>query len=465
MAKVLIIEVDEALCQKFQELMRTFTDFSFDIARTYVEADSYLDRSRYEFAIAETDLPDAMRGKIIALLNRYNISPIIFTDTFDADFSDGFESANIADYVLKNHPESIIEVLEKLKRLEHNRNKTVLLVDDATLYRSYLQQNLVMHNFRVLSASSDSEALKRLQVHFGIELMIVNFHSSNNIDVIELIKKARALMGKKDLHIVVLTSETDSYSTASFLREGANDYITKPFSRDEFYARIYKNTHPVELFESAQTGLSQNILNLFSEMTEFKNLETSSHIKRISEYSYLLAKLYGMFDGEANVVGEMAILHDVGKMFVPYSTLSKPDQLTVEEFEVIKQHTVMGEEFIEKAFKENQKIGKIAKDIAKYHHERWDGTGYPEGLLAREIPIAARIVSLVDVFDALINERIYKEAWDLEDVLFYIEEHSGTQFDPDLVRLFVNNIECFMNVLRKYDLDSSRNGFCRLSKE
>ncbi len=464
MAKLLIIETDEVLCRKFQELLHAYTDFSFDIAQSYEEASLLLDRSRYEFAVAETDLFDAKRGQVIALLNRYNIAPVIFTARFDDSFQDAFESANIVDYVLKEHTESIVDVIEKLKNLQNNKKKTVLLVDNTTLFRSYLQQNLLIHNFCVLSAASEEEALKRLEIHSGIELMIINCHMPD-LDTLKLIKQSRIKKAKKDLHIVVMTKETDSYNTSRFLREGANDYITKPFSRDEFYTRVYKNINSARLFESIHAELTQNIINLFSEITEFKNVESSSHLKRIGEYSYILAKLAGMFEGEAKMVGEMAILHDVGKMLIPNSILCKAEKLTSAEFQQMQQHTVMGKEFLKKAFWQNPKVGQTAIDISLYHHEKWNGTGYPEGLFGENIPLAARIVSLVDVFDALINERVYKKAWDMQEVLSYIEEHSGTQFDPTLTRLFLKNIDCFVNVLRKYGLDKSEEGYCPLTTD
>ncbi len=463
MAKLLIIEDSKMLCKIFDELLHKYTNFSFDIAQSYEQAQSLLNTSRYEFAVADMNLPDAKSGEIIALLNKYNVAPIVFTGIFDEEFRDSFESANIVDYVLKERYESIIYVIEKLKQLEQNKKKTVLIVDDSNLYANYLKQNLMIHHFKVLSAANGKEALKRLEAHPDIELVITDYHMPV-MDGLELVRKIRKKRTKKDLSIIVLTSETNSYTTSRFLKEGANDYITKPFSRDEFYARIYQNIDSIELFESIRVQFDQDIINLLSEITEFKSVETSSHVKRISEYSFILAKLYGMFEEEAKVIGKMATLHDIGKIVVADTILCKPAKLTSEEFEEIKKHTVKGRELLAKAFSNDIKVGETAMDIAMYHHERWDGAGYPEGLFADEIPIAARIVALVDVFDALINERVYKKAWEVKDVLSYIEEHAGTQFDPKLVRIFLKNIECFMNVLRKYGLDNSKNGFCQLSK-
>ncbi len=461
MAKLLIIEDSKMLCKIFDNLLRKYTDFNFEIAQTYAEAKAFLSKTRYELAVADMNLPDAKSGEVVALLNRHNVAPIVFTGIFDEEFRDGFESANIVDYVLKERYENIIYVIEKLKQLELNKQKTVLVVDDSALYASYVKQNFMLHHFKVLTASNGAEALKSLELHPEIELVVTDYHMPV-MDGLEFIRKIRKKKTKKELSILVLTSDTNSYATSRFLKEGANDYITKPFSRDEFYARVYQNLGAIDMFESMRTRFDDDIINLLSDVTEFKSAETGSHVKRISEYSYIMAKLCGMFEDEAKVVGKMATLHDIGKVTIPDTILCKPGKLTVAEFDEMKNHTVNGKRLLEKAFNSDPKVGCIAEDIALYHHEKWDGSGYPSGLRGEDIPLVARIVALVDVFDALMNKRVYKEAWDTPNVLKYIEEHSGTQFEPKLVKLFIKHNECFLNVLRKYGADITENGYCKL---
>ena len=140
-------------------------------------------------------------------------------------------------------------------------------------------------------------------------------------------------------------------------------------------------------------------------------------------------------------------LHDIGKIAIPDSILLKPAALTPEEFETIKAHTVLGYDLLKGSRSEILAEGAI---IALTHHERWDGTGYPRGLAGDEIPVAGRIVSIVDVFDALISERPYKRAWTSERALSYISEKRGTQFDPALVDIFVGNFELFATILAEY---------------
>jgi putative two-component system response regulator len=283
------------------------------------------------------------------------------------------------------------------------------------------------------------------------------------MDGLEFVQNIRKKRSKKDLSIIVLTSDTNSYTTSKFLKDGANDYITKPFSRDEFYARVYHNIEAVSLFEDMQNNFDDDIINLLSDVTEFKSSETGSHVKRISEYSYLLARLSGIYEDEARLIGKLSTLHDIGKVSISDHILCKPAKLTVDEFERMKQHTVNGAKLLDKAFKSDAQVAKIAKEISLYHHEKYDGSGYPEELNGEKIPIHARIVALVDVFDALINKRVYKSSWKLEEVLAYIEENSSKAFDPKLVKLFLANIDCFMNVLHKHGVDEGKDGYCKIN--
>lgn len=449
MAKLLIIEDSKMLCKIFDELLSKYTNFDYEIVQTYAEAKKLLSKNRYEFAVADMNLPDANSGEIIPLLNKHNVAPIVFTGIFDEDFRDGFESAKIVDYVLKERYENIIYVIEKLKQLQANKKKTVLVVDDSILYASYLKQNFMLHNFKVISASNGKEALKKLELHPDIELVITDYHMPV-MDGLEFLRKIRKIRSRKELSIIILTSDTNSYTTSRFLKDGANDYITKPFSRDEFYARIYQNIQTVDLFEAMQSSFDEDIISLLSEITEFKSVETSLHVKRIKEYTYILSKLSGMFEEEAKMIAKMSILHDIGKITIPDSTLCKEGKLTFEEYEDMKCHSKNGAKILDNTFHSDKKVSKVAKEIALWHHEKWDGSGYPDGLEGLEIPIHSRIVGLVDVFDALINKRVYKNAWSLDDVLKYIESESGKHFDPKLVKLFLLNINAFVEVMNKY---------------
>ena len=194
MARLLIVEDSKMLCNVFKQLLSSYTEFDFDIAETYAQAKKFLTTTRYEFAVADMNLPDAKSGEIIALLNRHNIAPIVFTGNFSEEFREGFETANIVDYVLKERYENIVYVVEKLKQLEANKQKTVLIVDDSSLYTNYLKQNLLIHHFRVLTAANGEEALERLEVHPEVKLVITDYHMPV-MDGLEFLRKVRR---KKD---------------------------------------------------------------------------------------------------------------------------------------------------------------------------------------------------------------------------------------------------------------------------
>ncbi len=446
MSRVLLVEDSKMLCKIMGELMQKYTSFEFDTAQTYAQAEKLLEQHHYDFCVVDLHLPDANDGQIVPLVNRYELSPIIFTADLSEELREAFESSNIIDYVLKERYDNIVYVVEKLLQLEANRRKKILIVEDSLTYRYYLKNNLAMHQFIILEAANGEIALEILKEHPEVELVLTDYYMPI-MDGLELTRRIRKRHSKRDMSIIVLTSETKSVITSKFLKEGANDFINKPFSRDEFYARIYQNIDELNIFNQVKELFEFDIINILCEVTEYKSAETGSHIKRIKEYATLLSILNGSFKEEAEIIGRMAALHDIGKIAIPDSILGKPGKLSFEEFEIIKTHTNHGKHILQEAFKSDPKIGKIAIDIAYSHHERYDGTGYPNAMKGEDIPINARIVALVDCFDALANSRVYKEAWDMKEVLQYLESEASKAFDPKLVRLFLKHQEKFIQIL------------------
>lgn len=176
----------------------------------------------------------------------------------------------------------------------------------------------------------------------------------------------------------------------------------------------------------------ESAIDMLAEIAEYKDKATGGHVNRLDYYTREIAIAMGIGAEEARLYGKASRLHDVGKVGIPDYILLKPDKLTYEEFEIIKKHTTLGANILghDPAF-------KLAQQIALYHHERWDGGGYPNGILSGELPLAIRIVTVADVFDALICWRPYKQPWNLQQVRNAIEEGSGTQFDPDVVTAFL----------------------------
>lgn len=222
-------------------------------------------------------------------------------------------------------------------------------------------------------------------------------------------------------------------------------------------AKQYKDiTQYAENVMKMQDGL----IILMADMVENRDSDTGDHIQKTALYVRTILrglKRKGYYQDELTpqymeYVEKSAPLHDVGKIRIPDAVLNKPGRLTPEEFEIMKTHTTIGKEIIEKAIStvEGENYLKEARNMAAYHHERWDGKGYPEGLSGEDIPLSARVMAVADVFDALCSKRIYKPALPLEEALKIIEEGKGSQFDPKCVEVFVEDLPNIKTILRKY---------------
>ncbi len=245
MSKLLIVEESTILCGIFKRLLEKDGGYNFDIAQTYKEAKEYLSKYRYEFSVVSRSLPDANHGEIIALLNKHNVAPIVYTTVIDEDFIESFESANVVEYILRHRYDNVKYVLSRLNILKKNKQKTILVVHKSAIYRRYIKQNLTLHNFKVLTVESAYEAIQKLQVHPDISLIIVNpeltqVNGLEDVNGLELVRRIRKMKLDK-LKIIALATESNSYETSFFLNEGADDYLINQYSRDEFYIRIYQN--------------------------------------------------------------------------------------------------------------------------------------------------------------------------------------------------------------------------------
>jgi len=185
------------------------------------------------------------------------------------------------------------------------------------------------------------------------------------------------------------------------------------------------------------------IINTMGEIAEQRSKETGLHVKRVSEYTRLLAEKYGLSTSEVELIRMAAPMHDIGKVGIPDEILLKPGKLTAEEFETMKNHAHLGFEMLKHS---ERPMLKAASTIALTHHEKWDGSGYPQGLKGEEIPLKGRLVAIADVFDALGHDRVYKKAWPLEEILQFFKEQSGKHFDPALIELFFENLDEFLTI-------------------
>ncbi len=206
---------------------------------------------------------------------------------------------------------------------------------------------------------------------------------------------------------------------------------------------VIENEELKKLFESSMYKMIQTLADLIEHRSE----ETGEHVKRVAEMTKILIRKFVEDEERVKMIELASMLHDVGKIGIPDNVLNKPARLTEEEFEIMKRHSTIGYEILSKY---DNEIFKIAATIARWHHENWDGSGYPDGLKGEEIPIEARVVSIVDTYDALRSDRVYRKAWSEEETIEYIKKMTGIKFDPKVVEEFFKSYEILRSVIGKF---------------
>lgn len=218
--------------------------------------------------------------------------------------------------------------------------------------------------------------------------------------------------------------------------------LAASYSGKSFESSILRN----ELIET-----QKEMIETMGEIGESRSKETGHHVRRVAKYSYELAKLAGLPEQQARLLKLASPMHDIGKVAIPDHILLKPGKLTDEEFELMKTHTSIGYY----VFKHSQRdLLKTAAIISHEHHEKWNGTGYPNGLAGKEIHIFGRITAIADVFDALGSDRVYKKAWPLQEIIDHLKEQRGQHFDPTLIDLFLANIDTFLDIRNELSDDT-----------
>ncbi|PUE67670.1 HD domain-containing phosphohydrolase [Arcobacter lacus] len=213
------------------------------------------------------------------------------------------------------------------------------------------------------------------------------------------------------------------------------------------YMAISHDITEIENLHDELEDTQREIIYKLGEIGETRSSETGYHVKRVAEYSKLLAQKSGLDYKDVNILFMASPMHDIGKIGIPDAILNKPGKLTAEEWEIMKTHTQIGFNILKNSKRETLKAAGI---VSYTHHERWDGTGYPLGLKGEEIHIFGRITAIADVFDALSSERVYKKAWSIEKILELFDEEKGKHFDPNLINIFMNNLDEFLIIKEKY---------------
>lgn len=315
---------------------------------------------------------------------------------------------------------------------------TILVVDDKPDNLQVMRQ-ILTNQYQILFAKSGERALA-LAADENPDLILLDVMMPE-MDGFETCRHLKANPKTATIPVIFVTAMSDIEDETHGFQLGAVDYITKPVSAPIVRARVKTHLSLVSVKEVQETRLE--IIRRLGRAAEYKDNETGLHVIRMSHYAMLLAKACGMSDADAELLLNAAPMHDIGKIGIPDSILLKPGKLTPDEWAVMRRHPLIGAEIIGE---HKSKLLEWARLIALTHHEKWDGTGYPQGLKGEEIPRIARIVAVVDVFDALTTRRPYKDAWPVEAALQYLEEHSGKHFDPQLVTLFASIIPSVLEV-------------------
>jgi putative two-component system response regulator len=309
---------------------------------------------------------------------------------------------------------------------------TLLLVDDEPSNLQVLRLAL-QDEYRLLFAKNGETALMLASVESPDLVMLdIMMPGMSGYEVCQRLKESPATQHIPVIFITALSEESDEYLGFEC---GAVDYIMKPFRPAIVKARIRNHLRLVQADVLRKTRLQ--IVQCLGVAAEYKDNETSQHILRMSHYAQILALAAGYSATAAEELLHAAPMHDVGKIGIPDAILQKNGKLNEDEWFIMKQHTTIGADIIGQ---HDSSLLTLAASIAQNHHEKWDGSGYPNGLSGEAIPHAARIIAIVDVFDALTSVRPYKRAWSVEDAVNLIQSESGKHFDPALVTLFLQEL-------------------------
>lgn len=336
--------------------------------------------------------------------------------------------------------------------------RDIIVVDDIEANLHLLTNLLTNAGYKVRPSNSAAIAIKSaIKKPPGLILLDVNMPVINGFEACERLKRNPHT---SNIPIIFVTAMTDSDSVIRGFKVGGSDYISKPFRAEEVLSRVETHLRLREYESRLENKIEEGLLQIRALNEELENTqnevmimmgtaaegrskEVGQHVKRVAQIASLLASFSGLCDHEVDIIRESAPLHDFGKIAIPDAILNKPGKLTSEEWTIMKSHTQIGYDMLNVS---ERPLLKTAAIIALEHHEKWDGSGYPNGLKGTNISLAGRVTAIADVFDALANKRCYKKAWAIEDVMSYMKENRGTHFDPDLIDILFENIEQFISI-------------------
>ena len=342
---------------------------------------------------------------------------------------------------------------DRMPSLEHLR---ILLVDDLPANNRFLELMLLSKGFTNITTCTDPYQAVRLYTEHPYDLVILDYNmpGMHGLQVLEALKKVEKSCF---LPVLMITAQTERQIRLDALSQGVQDFLTKPLDQLEILPRI-RNILMVrvltnQLEEKVRERTTQlektqlEIVERLGRASEFRDNETGMHIRRMSRISGILGRGLGMPRDQFTMLENAAPMHDLGKIGVPDHILLKPGKLDAEQIAIMRTHPDIGRGILDDA---DTTLLILARDIALTHHECWDGSGYPQGLKGEDIPLEGRICAVADVYDALTSERPYKKAWPIEKAVAFLQEKSGSQFDPDVVRVFMERLDEIVKVTKQF---------------
>jgi len=331
------------------------------------------------------------------------------------------------------------------------RASRILIVDDEPVNVTLLETILTGERYTNLTSTGDPRKVVSLHQTHDFDLILLDIRMPHMTGIEVLVKLSATLKEDDWLPVLVLTAQIDDETRFNALNAGARDFINKPFKRWEVLLRI-RNLLETRNFYKRQRLRADQLDEIVRERTrevretqlqiieclgragEYRDEETGLHVMRMSHSSHKLALAAGLDAATAEKILYATPTHDIGKIGISDTILLKSGQLDPEERKIIETHAAIGGKILGE---QKSEVLAMARNVALYHHEKWDGSGYPHGLKGEDIPIEARIAAICDVFDALTSPRPYKDAWPLEKAVSLIQEQAGRQFDPQLVEVFL----------------------------
>ena len=344
--------------------------------------------------------------------------------------------------------------------LKHER---ILIVDDEPVNLKLLDRLLSGQGYQNLVLVDDPREVLARYREMQPDLILLDINMPH-LDGYQVMEQLKALNDPLLPPIVILTAQQGKDFLLRALVGGARDFIAKPFDRNELLMRV-RNLLDAQLAHRLMYDQKRVLEDMVRERTEelhrtrlqvvqklgkaaeYRDEETGSHILRMSHCCALLARAIGWSEERCDLILNASPMHDIGKIGIPDAILLKPGKFEPHEWEIMKTHAAIGGKLLEG---DDSSLMRMAQEIALSHHEKWDGSGYPGGLVGEAIPQSGRIAALADVFDALTSERPYKKAWTVEAAVDLIKENSGKHFDPALVEVFMHELPGILQIRERF---------------